>query len=55
VQNERVVEADRQPGVWAWALGSMPQKTRVVAARLGCAAGWLVRVEVGFAVAAPAR
>jgi transcriptional regulator with XRE-family HTH domain len=55
------MEAGRRPGVWAWMLGSMLQKTREVvglsydqaAARLGCAADWLVRVETGFAVAAP--
>jgi hypothetical protein len=55
------MEAGRRPGVWAWMLGSMLQKSREVvglsydqaAARLGCAADWLVRVETGFAVAAP--
>jgi transcriptional regulator with XRE-family HTH domain len=55
------MEADRQPGIWAWTLGSMLQKVREVvglsydeaAARLGCEADWLVRVETGFAVAAP--
>jgi transcriptional regulator with XRE-family HTH domain len=55
------MDADMQPGVWARMLGSMLRKTREVvglpydqaAARLGCAADWLVRVETGFAVAAP--
>jgi transcriptional regulator with XRE-family HTH domain len=55
------MEAGRQPGVWAWMLGSMLQKTREVvglsydqaAARLGCEADWLVRVETGFAAAGP--
>jgi hypothetical protein len=57
------MEADRRPGVWAWMLGSMLQKTREVvglsydqaAVRLGGESDWLVRVEIGFAVAAPAR
>jgi transcriptional regulator with XRE-family HTH domain len=56
-----VIEADKQPGVWAWMLGSMLQKAREVvglsydgaAARLGCEADWLARVETGFAMAAP--
>jgi transcriptional regulator with XRE-family HTH domain len=56
-----VVEAARQPGIWARMLGSMLQTAREVAglsydqaaARLGCEADWLVRVETGFAVAGP--
>jgi hypothetical protein len=55
------MDADRQPGVWAGMLGSMLQKTREVvglsydqaAAWLGCESDWLVRIETGFAVAAP--
>jgi hypothetical protein len=55
------MEAGRQPSIWAWTLGSMLQKAREVvglsydqaAARLGCAADWLVGVETGFAAAAP--
>ena len=61
MQNDRVIEADRRPGILARMLGSMLQKAREVvglsydeaAARLGCEADWLVRVETGFAVAAP--
>jgi transcriptional regulator with XRE-family HTH domain len=56
-----VIEADRQPGILARQLGSMLQTAREVAglsydqaaARLGCEADWLVRVETGFAVADP--
>ena len=61
VQNERVIEADRQPGILARMLGSMLQTAREIAglsydqaaARLGCETDWLVRVETGFAVAPP--
>jgi hypothetical protein len=61
VQNVVVIEADRQPGILARMLGSMLQTAREVvdlsydeaAARLGCEADWLVRVETGFAVAPP--
>jgi len=61
VQNEKVIEADRRPGILARMLGSMLTTTREVvglsydeaAARLGCEADWLIRVETGFAVAAP--
>jgi hypothetical protein len=61
VQNGRVIEADRRPGVLARMLGSMLKKVREIvnlsydeaAARLGCDADWLVRVETGFAVAGP--
>jgi hypothetical protein len=56
-----MIEADRRPSILALFLGSMMQKAREVvglsydeaAARLGCEAGWLIRVETGFAVAAP--
>ena len=61
VQNGRVIEADRQPGILVRMLGSMLKTAREVAclsydeaaARLGCEADWLVRVETGFAVAGP--
>jgi len=61
VHNETVIEADRQPGILARMLGSMLQTVREVAglsydqaaARLGCEADWLVRVETGFAAAGP--
>jgi transcriptional regulator with XRE-family HTH domain len=61
VHNEKVIEADRRPGILARMLGSMLQTARDVAglsydeaaARLGCEADWLIRVETGFAVAAP--
>src|SRR6266581_9105215 len=61
VHNDRVIEANRQPGILARELGSMLQTAREVAslsydqaaARLGCEADWLVRVETGFAAAAP--
>lgn len=54
-----MIEADRQPGVLARMVGSMLQKAREAvslsydeaASRLGCEADWLVRVEIGFAVA----
>lgn len=54
-----MIGADRRPGILARMLGSMLQKAREVAslsydeaaARLGCEADWLVRVETGFAVA----
>jgi hypothetical protein len=56
-----VIEADRRPSILALFLGSMLQKAREVvglsygqaAARLGCEADWLVRVETGFAPASP--
>jgi hypothetical protein len=61
VQDGRVIEADRQPGILVRMLGSMLTTAREVAclsydeaaARLGCEADWLVRVETGFAVAGP--
>jgi transcriptional regulator with XRE-family HTH domain len=61
VQNESVIEADRQPGILARMLGSMLTTAREVvglsydeaAARLGCEADWLIRVETGFVVPAP--
>lgn len=61
MQNVVVIEADRRPGILARMLGSMLQTAREVvglsydeaAARLGCEADWLVRVETGFAVASP--
>ncbi len=63
VQNERVIEADRQPGILARMLGPVLQRAREAAglsygqaaARLGCEADWLVRVETGFAAADPAQ
>lgn len=63
VHNDRVIEADRQPGILARQLGSMLQTAREIAglpydraaARLGCEADWLVRVETGFAVPDPAE
>jgi len=56
-----VIEADRQPGILARMLGSMLRMAREIAclsydeaaARLGCETDWLVRVETGFAAAAP--
>jgi hypothetical protein len=59
VQNDGVIEADRRPGILARMLGSMLQAAREVvglsydeaAARLGCEADWLIRVETGFAAA----
>ena len=61
VQNGRVIGADRRPGILARMMGSMLKTAREIAclsydeaaARLGCAAGWLIRVETGFAVAGP--
>ena len=61
MQNGRVIEADRQPGILARMLGSMLQTAREIvgfsydeaAARLGCEADWLIRVETGFVVASP--
>ena len=61
MQNGTVIEADRQPGILAQILGSMLQTAREVtglsydqaAARLGCEADWLVRLETGFAAAPP--
>ncbi len=63
VQNGRVIEADRQPGILARMLGSMLKTAREVASlsydeattRLGCETDWLVRVETGFAVAGPEK
>jgi transcriptional regulator with XRE-family HTH domain len=56
-----VVEADKKPGVLAWMVGVQLMTAREaaglshdeVAARLGCEADWLARVETGFAVAGP--
>lgn len=56
-----MIEADRQPSVLARMLGSMLQTAREVAslsydeaaARVGCDAQWLIRVETGFAAADP--
>lgn len=56
-----MIEADRQPGILARLLGSMLKTAREVAclsydeaaARLGCEADWLIRVEAGFAIAVP--
>jgi transcriptional regulator with XRE-family HTH domain len=61
VQNVRVIEADRQPSILALDLGSMLKTAREItglsydeaAARLGCEADWLVRVETGFTAAGP--
>jgi transcriptional regulator with XRE-family HTH domain len=61
VQNGKMIEAGRRPGILARMLGSMLQAAREVAglsydeaaARLGCQADWLIRVETGFAVVAP--
>ena len=61
VQNGKVIEADRKPGILARMLGSMLTTAREIAglsydeaaARLGCEADWLVRVETGFAAADP--
>jgi transcriptional regulator with XRE-family HTH domain len=61
VHNDKVIEADRRPGILARELGSMLQKAREVvglsydqaAAQLGRTADWLARVETGFAVAGP--
>jgi hypothetical protein len=61
VHNGGVIEADRLPGILARMLGSMLETARGVAglsydeaaARAGCAADWLIRVETGFAVATP--
>jgi hypothetical protein len=61
MQDVKVIEADRRPSILARMLGSMLQKTREVvglsydnaAARLGCEADWLTRVETGFMAAAP--
>jgi len=58
-----VIEADRQPGILARMLGSMLREAREAAclsyddaaARLGCEADWLIRVETGFAVAVPEK
>lgn len=60
VQNGGVIEADRRPGILARILGSMLQTAREVAglsydaaaARVGCEAEWLIRVETGFVVPA---
>jgi transcriptional regulator with XRE-family HTH domain len=56
-----MIEADRLPGILARELGSMLRTAREVAelsyeqaaARLGCEADWLIRVETGFAAAGP--
>jgi transcriptional regulator with XRE-family HTH domain len=56
-----VIEANRQPGILARVLGSMLRKVREIAglsyaqaaARLGCEADWLIRVETGFEVVSP--
>jgi transcriptional regulator with XRE-family HTH domain len=61
VQNESVIEAGRRPGILARMLGSMLRAAREftglsyaeAAARLGCEADWLARVETGFAVLTP--
>jgi transcriptional regulator with XRE-family HTH domain len=61
VQDERVIEAGRQPSILARSLGSMLQTAREIAGlsydqaavRVGCEADWLVRVETGFAAASP--
>lgn len=61
VQNERVIEADRRPGILARMLGSMLRTTRelvglsydAAATRVGCEADWLIRVETGFVAASP--
>jgi transcriptional regulator with XRE-family HTH domain len=61
LQNGRVVEAGRRPGILARALGSMLQTAREVAGlsydeaagRLGREADWLIRVETGFVVTSP--
>lgn len=64
VHNGRVIGAgaDKRPGILALHLGSMLTKTREVvvglsydeaAARLGCEADWLIRVETGFAAVTP--
>ena len=61
MQNERVIEADRRPGILAKMLGSRLQRVREVvglsydeaAAQLGREAEWLIRVETGFTVASP--
>ena len=61
VQNEKVIEADRRPGILARMLGSMLKTAREIvglsydeaATRLGCDADWLVRLETGFAAAVP--
>jgi hypothetical protein len=60
-ENGGVVEAARQPSIWARMLRSMLQTAREVAglshdeaaARLRREADWLVRVETGFAAASP--
>jgi transcriptional regulator with XRE-family HTH domain len=56
-----MIQADKQPGILARELGSMLRTAREVtelsydqaAARLGCEADWLVRVETGFAPVSP--
>jgi transcriptional regulator with XRE-family HTH domain len=56
-----VIEAGRRPGILARMLGSVLTMAReaaglsydAAAARLGCEADWLIRVETGFAVATP--
>jgi transcriptional regulator with XRE-family HTH domain len=61
VHNGEVIEAGRRPGILARMLGSLLTTAREIAglsydeaaARLGCEADWLIRVETGFAVAGP--
>jgi transcriptional regulator with XRE-family HTH domain len=61
VQNGRVTEANGQLGVLARVVGSRLRTVREIAglsheeaaARLGCEADWLARVEAGFTVAGP--
>jgi hypothetical protein len=61
VHNGGVMKAERRPGILAQMLGSMLETARGVvglsydeaAARVGCAAEWLIRAETGFAVATP--
>jgi hypothetical protein len=56
-----MTETGRQPSILARSLGSMLQTAREIAglsydqaaARVGCESDWLVRVETGFAAAAP--
>lgn len=63
VQNDRVVEADRQPSILARMAGSALRRGREAvglsydeaAIRLRCEAEWLVRVETGFVLAGPAE
>jgi hypothetical protein len=60
-ENDGVIEAARQPGIWARMLGSMLRTAREVvglsydqaAARVSREADWLARVETGFAACSP--